>query len=107
MRGSAVTNQEKRDSPRLEGELSRSISDASVSIRTGEQKALLRAILRARVERLGKDIGAHSPGVRLHEREDAVVNPLPHHREASRLETLLTGDALHLYTLGDGRRVHL
>ena len=85
-----MTIQEKRESPRVEGDLSRCNSVGSMPIRTGEQEALLRAIFRARVERLGKDVGAHVPGVRFHKRDDAVVDPLPHHHEASRLKTLLT-----------------
>ena len=108
MRRSAVITQEKRARPKDEGDLlDVSNSVAGSAIRTGKQKALLRAVVQTRAEWLGKDIGAHVPGVRLHKRDDAVIDPLPHHREASRLEALLSRDALHLHTLGDGRRVHL
>ena len=91
MRRSAVTTQEKRARPEDEGDLlDVSNTVAGSAIRTGKQKALLRAVVQTRAEWLGKDIGAHVPGVRFHKRDDAVIDPLPHHCEASRLETLLS-----------------
>ena len=61
----------KGTAPRVEGDLPKvGNSVARLPICAGQQEVLLRAIIRAGVERFGKDIGAHVPGVRFHKREE-------------------------------------